>query len=82
MEFLKSLNVWHKRAIAGMLGAIAGYAYYYYIGCMSGACPITSNPYISTIYGTVAGALLVNGKKKSQEKNNGNDNSTTANQEI
>jgi len=71
MEFLKSLNVWQKRAIAG-------YAYSYYIGCMSGACPVTNNPYISTIYGTSAGVLLVNSRNKSQEKENGNDNATTA----
>ena len=82
MEFLKSLHVWQKRAIVGIIGAAAGFAYYYYIGCMSGSCPITSNPYISTIYGTVAGALLVSGKKKTQEKNDGNDNSTTADQKI
>ena len=82
MEFLKSLNVWYKRAIAGTVGAIAGYAYYYYIGCMSCSCPITSNPYISTIYGTVAGILLVNGKKKPQDNDHGNDSSTTANQEV
>ena len=82
MEFLKSLNVWYKRAIAGAIGAMAGYAYYYYIGCMSGTCPITSNPYISTIYGTVAGILLVNGKKKIQGKDHGNDNSATTGQEI
>ena len=82
MEFLKSLNVWYKRAIAGAIGAIAGYAYYYYIGCMSGSCPITSNPYIATIYGTVAGMLLVNGKKKPQDNEHGNDSTTTANQKI
>jgi hypothetical protein len=45
-------------------GATAGYAYYFYIGCASGTCPITSNPWISTIYGTVAGLLLVPWKDK------------------
>jgi hypothetical protein len=82
MEFLKSLHVWHKRIAAGVIGAAAGYAYYYYIGCMSGTCPITSNPYISTLYGTVAGILLVNGKKKPQENDHGNNNSTAANQKV
>ncbi len=82
MGFLKSLNVWYKRAIAGAIGAIAGYAYYYYIGCASGSCPISSNPYISTIYGTITGIVLVNGKKKLQDNDHGNDNSTTADQEI
>lgn len=46
--------------IGGILGAIAGFAYYEYIGCASGTCPITSNPYTSTIYGIIIGALLLN----------------------
>lgn len=41
------------------LGALAGYAYYYFIGCTSGSCPITSNPWVSTGYGAVMGGLLV-----------------------
>jgi hypothetical protein len=79
MEFWTALTVWQKRIIAGFAGAIAGYAYYYYIGCLSGTCPITSNPYISTLYGTVIGALLINGKKKNQERQHGNNSSTTTN---
>ena len=82
MEFLNSFNGWYKRVITGAIGAVAGYAYYHYIGCVSGTCPITSNPYISTIYGAVAGMLLVNGKKKAQDSDHGNDNSTTTGQEI
>jgi hypothetical protein len=47
------------RLIIGVaVGAVAGFAYYRYIGCSSGACPLTSNPYISTIYGAVMGALF------------------------
>ncbi len=47
-----------KRVAASIVGAAAGYAYYYYIGCASGACPITSNPYVSTAYGAAVGYLL------------------------
>ncbi|MBI2429346.1 MAG: hypothetical protein HYV29_11240 [Ignavibacteriales bacterium] len=82
MEFFSALNVWQKRAITGVLGATAGYAYYYYIGCMSGTCPITSNPYISTLYGTVVGILLISGKKKTQKENNGNNSTTTPGEKI
>ncbi len=39
-------------------GAAIGYAYYYFIGCYSGTCPITSTWYISTIYGGAAGLLI------------------------
>lgn len=79
MEFFKSLNIWYRRGIAGTLGAVAGYAYYYYIGCNSGTCPITSDPYVSTIYGTVVGALLINNTKNdsSKESNNGNGDTAT-----
>jgi hypothetical protein len=47
------------KVILGLiLGAAAGYAYYRLIGCSSGACPITSNPFISTMYGAVVGLLV------------------------
>lgn len=39
-------------------GGLLGYAYYYFIGCSSGSCPITSNPYMSVIWGTIFGATL------------------------
>ncbi len=43
-----------------ILGATAGYMYWYFIGCVSGTCPITSSPVNSTLYGSVMGGLLVN----------------------
>ncbi len=43
-----------------LVGAFAGYAYYYYIGCASGSCAITSKPINSTIYGAIMGGLLFN----------------------
>jgi hypothetical protein len=54
-----------------LIGAAAGFAYYYFIGCNSGTCPITSNPYISTTYGAAMGLLLaINKKEKSGQKSN------------
>ena len=50
--------VWVKRGAFALLGAGAGFAYYYIIGCASGTCPITSSPYISTAYGAAIGLLL------------------------
>jgi hypothetical protein len=51
------MNIWQKRVLVILVGAVGGFAYYYFIGCTSGACPITSNPYISTVYGAVIGGL-------------------------
>jgi hypothetical protein len=39
-------------------GGALGFAYYRFIGCSSGTCPITSNPYISTAYGAMMGLLM------------------------
>lgn len=51
----------NKLVFAGIIvGAIAGYAYYYWIGCYSGTCPITSKPVNSTLYGAMLGGLLFN----------------------
>lgn len=40
-----------------VIGAGGGFAYYYFIGCSSGGCPITSSPYISTLYGAGMGLV-------------------------
>ncbi len=42
----------------GIIGAIAGYLYYNYVGCLSGQCAITSKPVNSTLYGLILGGLL------------------------
>jgi phage shock protein E len=45
--------------LAGIaMGAVGGYLYYYFVGCASGACAITSSPVNSTLYGMVMGGLL------------------------
>ncbi|HPW97336.1 MAG TPA: DUF6132 family protein [Flavobacterium sp.] len=43
-----------------VVGLIAGYAYYYFVGCSSGTCAITSKPLNSTLYGGLMGGLLFN----------------------
>jgi len=46
-------------ALVGIIaGAIAGYIYYIEIGCASGTCPLTSNPYLSILWGAVIGYLF------------------------
>ncbi len=45
-------------AIGSVLGGGLGFAYYKFVGCSTGTCPLTSHPVISPIYGMVVGALL------------------------
>ena len=54
----KIMAIFLKRGLPVIAGALLGYAYYYYIGCYSGTCAISSNPYISTVYGGLIGFLL------------------------
>ena len=42
--------------IGAILGAIGGFLYYYFVGCASGTCGITSSPVNSTLY--FAGATM------------------------
>lgn len=59
----------HKLTIIGIaMGAIGGYLYYYYVGCLDGSCAITSKPLNSTLYGAVMGGLLFNSFKKEKPK--------------
>ncbi len=51
------MNTWMKRGLFALLGGAGGFAYYYFIGCTGGTCPITSNPYISTAYGVLIGTV-------------------------
>jgi len=44
-----------KRLLAATIGAVAGYTYYALVGCSTGHCPITSNPWISTGWGAMIG---------------------------
>lgn len=47
-----------KHVLFVLLGGMAGYAYHRLVGCKTGACPITANPTISTLYGAVMGYVL------------------------
>jgi len=57
-------STWLRRSLFVIAGGAAGFAYYWYVGCASGTCPISSNPYISTAYGGLLGFVLSTGKNK------------------
>ena len=54
------LKKYQLTIIGVILGAIGGYIYYYFIGCNSGTCAITSRPLNSTLYGALMGGLFLN----------------------
>ncbi len=45
-----------------IIGAAIGFALGYFGKCASGVCPLTSNPYISTIIGAAIGLLIALGR--------------------
>ena len=47
-----------KHTVPLFLGGLAGYAVYKFIGCRSGVCPITNNPYMSIGYGVLMALIL------------------------
>ena len=51
---------WMMWSLGIVIGAAGGYLYWYYVGCMSGTCAITSSPVNSTLYGGLMGGLIVN----------------------
>ncbi|KAF0197271.1 MAG: hypothetical protein FD166_1913 [Bacteroidetes bacterium] len=69
---LKSRN--NLKNISGIaLGIIGGYLYYRFVGCSSGGCAITSNPYMSMLWGGVLGYLLADIFKLKDAKKSGED---------
>lgn len=49
------------------IGAVAGWSYWYFVGCASGACAITSRPLNSTLYGALMGFLVAGLFKKEKQ---------------
>jgi hypothetical protein len=41
-----------------VLGIIAGYAYYYFVGCRTGSCPLRANPYYNMLLGGLLGYII------------------------
>ena len=61
-------NKFVKAGLYSSIGALLGYAYYYFVGCTNG-CPLSSNWYITTGYGLLMGLTMAfPGKKKSDSQ--------------
>jgi hypothetical protein len=55
-----------------VLGILGGYIYYITIGCSGGTCPITSNPFMSILWGGLLGYLVADLFNKPQKKETNN----------
>ncbi|QQS51838.1 MAG: hypothetical protein IPM71_03695 [Bacteroidota bacterium] len=70
----KKINKKKLYILAGgiIVGMAAGYAYWHFIGCTSGTCPLTSNWHTSTLMGGIFGYLIsdsIKVKNTDTEKN-------------
>jgi len=52
------LNSIAKIAVGVIIGGALGFGYCKAVGYATGACPLTSNPWISTLYGMLIGGLI------------------------
>ena len=72
---MRNLIIRYKWKLAGvLLGALAGFAYWYFIGCSSGTCPIQSQWENSTLYGGLLGLVLAKGPSKKNKDVDQNEN--------
>ena len=75
-EEKKTFKLTHYISLIGFagiaIGAAGGFLYYYFVGCQTGTCAITSNPWISTVWGAVMGYLVFDMFKKKKNTENVN----------
>jgi hypothetical protein len=51
-----------KIILGTLIGALIGFGIGYFGKCTSGVCPLTSNPFISTIIGAILGLIITIGR--------------------
>ena len=54
--------------LGAVVGAVAGFLYWKYVGCLTGTCAITSNPVRSTLYFALFGSLLFGMFKRDKKR--------------
>jgi hypothetical protein len=67
-EKVINMKTSYKLGLGVGIGGLLGFSYYFFIGCQTGACPLTSNPFISTGYGAVLGLLMTSGKSSKEKE--------------
>ncbi|MDD2279571.1 MAG: DUF6132 family protein [Bacteroidales bacterium] len=64
--FKRFLSV--KFLLGLLIGGALGYAYYHFVGCRGGSCPMWANPWRSTLIGMAFGGILLFDTSKKQDK--------------
>jgi Family of unknown function (DUF6132) len=65
---MEKIIIKYKMELIGVVvGMIAGFSYWYFVGCTSGTCPISSSPTISTLYGGMMGWFFFGSFSKSKQ---------------
>jgi len=68
-DFFK--KIFSLRLLLGLvIGGALGFAYYYFIGCRGGSCPMWADPWRSTLIGMAFGGILLfdTSKPKSRQE--------------
>ena len=74
----KTLKKYLPEIIGTLLGAVVGYLYWKYVGCVSGTCTIKSNWYfmipwamlLGYLAGSIAGDLIRKRKRQGERSDN------------
>ncbi len=56
------MNPAFRMIIGGAIGAAVGYALYRFVGCRTGACPLTANPWLAMLIWGIFGAVMAGGR--------------------
>ena len=51
-----------KTLLGAVVGAAIGYAMYRFVGCKTGTCPLTANPWTSMLVWGIVGAISASGR--------------------
>ena len=52
------MNITLRIVAGGLAGAAFGFVMYKFVGCKTGACPLTANPFVAMAIWGVTGAML------------------------
>jgi len=56
------MSIAMKSVVGLLVGAAVGFAMYRFVGCKTGACPLTANPWVAMAIWGLMGALVAGGK--------------------